>query len=381
MRKKELVSTLFKISFSILLAIIIIPLLGAGWYCTNITGSPPDTSVQTEAGANPFSPEIIRARESLIKYPRGEDQTYLTLPEWYIVYSSDEYGTFLADNRPSQFPYFQSIAQYWGTYYDVCAVTKSDYPFNSSYHSMLAIIGTSFTIEYVVKGVYENTVGRLTEWLSGGEPTEEDRYAQNVAQVYGQWLHTIPWFEFPYGETLQGLWTETSWWGPHPIRKWERKMALSLEYGFKGIYGWLIKKGTQTTYEGPVDVEIQALVTGLSEEMVAQEEEVQLTKSINPTTAFITIPRYEAFTKLVPRLTDQGLQFMEIAGNDEIMLTALVPSTWEYRLPVGELLLSMPILTEPDRKRVAVKARVESLHLVLEALAKEDLTLEHIYDY
>ena len=42
---------------------------------------------------------------SLKNYARSEDQTYLTLPERYIVYSADEYAAFLDGHRPSEFPF------------------------------------------------------------------------------------------------------------------------------------------------------------------------------------------------------------------------------------------------------------------------------------
>src|SRR5689334_11471133 len=122
-------------------------------------------------------------------YARSEDQTYLTLPEWYIVYSSDEYAAFIAHNPPSRFPYFQAIGQFWQSYYDVCAVTRDRYAFNSGYHLSLAVIGTSFTAENIIKGIYENTFGRVTEWLSSGALTEEDAYARKVAAEYGSFLH------------------------------------------------------------------------------------------------------------------------------------------------------------------------------------------------
>ena len=76
----------------------------------------------------------------LTSYTRNEDQTYLTLPEWYIVYSSDEYAAYIADNPPSQFPYFGAIGQFWQSYYDVCAVTREQYPFNGGYHLSLVVI-------------------------------------------------------------------------------------------------------------------------------------------------------------------------------------------------------------------------------------------------
>lgn len=40
--------------------------------------------------------ETMRSLTSQIEeYARPESQTYLTIPEWYIVYSADEYGAFI----------------------------------------------------------------------------------------------------------------------------------------------------------------------------------------------------------------------------------------------------------------------------------------------
>jgi len=349
--------------------------VGVGLECRVFAGG-------TVGAENPAhtSAESRKITQGLSGYARSEDQTYLTLPEWYIVYSSEEYAAFIAQNRPSQFPYFQAIGQYWGSYYDVCAVTRDQYPFNTRYHTILAVIGTSFTMENIVKGAYENTVGRVTEWISSDELTEEDAYARQVAQEYGDFLHTIPWFEFPFGEKLKGLWGETNLWGPNAIRKWERKFALSLEYGVKSLYAWLIKRGNQASFS-PMDLEIHIWVEGISDEVLQRAPEIRIVKAIDEQTAIAVVPRYEAFTKMAPRLARQGVQFVEIAGNDEIMITAIADHAWEYNLEAGEFLFAMQILSQPELKRIAVKVPVKSLHTVLTDLESSGVKIEHIYDY
>jgi len=316
----------------------------------------------------------------LTSYTRNEDQTYLTLPEWYIVYSSDEYAAYIADNPPSQFPYFGAIGQFWQSYYDVCAVTREQYPFNGGYHLSLVVIGTSFTVENIFKGIYENTLGRVTEWISSPELTQEDAYAREVAAEYGTFLHTIPWYEFPFGAKLNGLWTETDLWGPNIIRKAERKTALSIEYGSKALYGWVIRQGTQGVYSAE-DLHIHLWVKGVSPEMMQREPDVQLVKMLDAQQAIVVMPRYEAFTQIVPRLTQQGVQFIEIAGNDDILITVLAPRAWQYDGEDGMQLFVMPILTEPERQRVAIKVPVEVLQDVLTTLDQRTIVLEHIYDY
>ncbi len=84
---------------------------------------------------------------------------------------------------------------------------------------MLAVIGSSFSFEYAIKGAYEKTMGRLTEWLSSHEPVEEDRYASLVAKEYADFVHIRPFYEFSFWKRFKGLWTQTSLWGPHAARK------------------------------------------------------------------------------------------------------------------------------------------------------------------
>lgn len=364
--------------FTIVFVPVVFALIGVGVECRVIGGRVTQPDTPTSPADVP--PQIQQLRQDQINYIRGEDRTYLTLPEWYIVYSADEYAGFTAQGRPSHFPFFGAIRQFWSSYYDVCAVTREQYALDSGSHLTLVVIGASFTVENMLHGVYENTVGRVTEWLSAGGQTEEDAYAHTVAREYGTFLHTVPWYEFPYGARLRGLWSETSLWGPNITRKWERKLALSTEYGAKAAYAWVIKKATRSVYS-PDELKIQMWATGVTPEVLAREPEVKLLQDLGNQGAIVEAPRYETFTQLVPRLAAQGVQFVEIAGNDEIMVTLIAPRDWRYDLADGNLLFSMPILTQPNSERLAVNVPVTALQRVLNDLAGREIHFEHVYDY
>jgi hypothetical protein len=355
---------------AILVVALLLQLVGVIIICQ------PFRAVQSEPDATP--PLVVST--GFPEAVRLQDQTYLTLPEWYIVYSSDEYAAFIQENPPSQFPYFGAIGQYWRSYRNVCGVTRGVYPFNTLYHFTLFVIGPSFTVENTVRGLYEKTLGWATEWTSGGEPTEEELYARAVALDYGNFIHTIPWFKYPFADRLRELWTTTGWWGANPIRKWERKWALSLEYGVKALYGRLLNSGAEVTYE-PEQMEILAVVMGVTPEIQARHDDLRIVQPLDPAMMIVGLPRYEAFTKLVPALAKEGVRFVEIAGNKTIMLTALTPRDWVYDLDAGELLFALPILTQPDRQRVAINTPVASLHEILAGLEQPGLQFEHLYDY
>lgn len=83
----------------------------------------------------------------------------------------------------------------------------------------------------------------------------------------------------------------------------------------------------------------------------------------------------------MPSLALDGIEFEEIAGNDEIMLTLIAPAGWRYDLPAGHPLFAMPLLTGAESKRIAVQVPVKSLGSVLRAIDARGFRLEHLFDY
>ncbi|XDD50680.1 FAD-dependent oxidoreductase [Leptospira sp. WS92.C1] len=308
----------------------------------------------------------IRIELDLMKdYVRNEDQTFLTLPEWYIVFSSDEYAKFLNHSAPSAFPYFKSIAQFWKIYGRVFAKTWDSYEFNWGYHLMINVIGISYSSELLFKAVYENTIGRVTEWFAVGPVSSPDRkvegFMQKVAQDYTDFVRLRPWYEYSFYGKFKEFWgiqdgENTSW-----VRRMERRIFFSTELLVKAVYGKLIGMGTETVY-APESFTVKAWVVQSGESKI------------------ISIPRYEAFTQTVPKLVQNKISFLEIAGNRQILLTLIVPAD-ETLLDSKNILYQWPILTEPNRKRVAVIVPMQELHLLLNLARDKGFTLDHIFDY
>ena len=357
---------------------ILVGLGGAVYECKMYSGGGSAPRPPAPPGA-----DAAQAAAGSLTYLRPEDQTYLTFPEWYIVYSADEYAGFIASRRPSAFPYFEAVRQYWQGYYDVCGVTRDRYPFNADDHTMLAVIGASFTAENVFKGIYENTIGRASEWTASGGVTPEEAYGRQVAAEYGTFIHTVPWYSFPFWSKLRPLW-DMPLGNPNVVRRVERRFALSMEYALKGGYGWAIEKATESAY-APEDQEILARAEGVTPELAQHEPGLRIVQAGENGAALVALPRYEAFTQLVPRLLGQGVRFTEIAGNHEIMVTVLAPSDWRYSPPEGAVLFSLPVPSQPSRSRFALQVPVGSLQTVVDDVARPTPTgsvvLEHIYDY
>lgn len=316
-----------------------------------------------------------------IYFPIAQEKTYTTFPEWFIVFSAQEYGQFLQKNPPSAFPYVGSIFQYWNSYYQVYEITSTrNYPFTWEDHTMLMVIGISYSAEYAVKELYENTIGVVSELTSFGSLTQEDIYAQKIAQDYGNFLVHTPWYEFPFDETLTGLWNKTGILGKAPIRKWERKLALTLEYGTKALYAWGIKAATESTF-APANPEITMTVYTPHKEILTTDSRIRVINTSDKNINIVGIPRYKIFNEIVPVLARSKVSFLEIAGNKNIMITVIAPRTYQFNLSFGKELFSQPILTSPVKKRIAIDVPVIHLTETINALEGENVLIEHIYDY
>ena len=313
-------------------------------------------------------------------YNRPEESTYLTFPEWHLVYIPEEYANWIENKKPSMFPYFSSISQFWTGYCNVYEITKKQYGFNIGNHFMLWVIGTSSSVEYGIKGLYENTLGRFTEWMSSYQKTEEDQFAYKFNKDYADFLYDTPWYEFSFANKFGELWKGTDILGPNILRKLERRNILSLELGVKTIYGGFIKLGTRLIY-GKAPLEIYASVENFSDDLFVKYPKIEKVSELDNNTYIIKIPRYRMFTEIIPKLSKDGVHFIDIAGNDEIFLTIIAPRNWDYDLEEGRPLFSMEILTNANLKRIGVGVPVKFLNKILTTLEEQGIKIEHIYDY
>jgi hypothetical protein len=358
------------ICLGVLLAVIAVE-IASSWHC----------DLQGQIPAPVPQPEQRKAAVTGIKdYARPEDDAYLSYPEWYIVWSYQEKADFQESWLPSGFPYFSAVRQYWKSYCCISQLTRGKYDFNVGEQVMLVVIGTSFSAEYILKGAYENTIGRLSEWTSGHQLTDEDRYAYKVAREYADFVHVRPFYEFHFARYVKGLWTENSLWGPHLIRKWERKIFLTIDYTFEAFYCWFIGTGTHATYGREPD-DTYAWVTNLDEALLPQILHLKVVKRIDPEVSIVDIPRYQEFTSVASILAQHKVRFIEIAGNSQITLSVLAPQAWQYKGANARQLFSSPLLTRPGWQRVVLSSGVSSLDQVLNELHSDVVTVEHIYDY
>jgi hypothetical protein len=309
---------------------------------------------------------------------RGEEQTFLTFPEWFLVFSPAEYAEFVRTHNPDEFCFWGHIGQLWSSYGQVIHQTRArDEPTNWGYHVMIMVIGVSTTVEYAIRSAYEQLIGRVSA-LSGGRTTEDDFGAQ-VAQEYVDFIRVRPWYEFDFTARLKRLWTQTSFSGPHLFRKLERRYALTTEYLVKAVYGKIIEKATHSAYEKPILT--TSVIVGPWPACERPPPDAALISQAKEDEALLSLPRYQDFMAPAMALANCGAEFKEIAGNRSVILVSALGPLGQAQPSDTEVMIRQPIITQPGKEREVLVIPVAKLASVLRGLRAQGLTLEHIFDY
>jgi hypothetical protein len=371
----RLVRRIVKAILWLVVIVVLIPIAGLayGFLTTPTADTAPPPGI---ADGAPPAKLADKVRAEIPGYQRPEESTWLTYPEWAIVYAARDYAGFIDRNQPSGFPYWSYVGRYWQDYAMVMRAT--DYEFNLANHQMLTVIGISHTIEHALQWAYENTVGRITEATSGRRAAV-DIYQAKVAAEYAGFLDQVPWYEFPYAEKRAGLFAVQPALGDGAVRTSERKLAFGLADTIKQGYADLITSAL-TAASDPALLDIHVWAKGPVGEATRSEPDTLLERDYGDDGTIFVTRRYQVFTDMIPRLIDKGVSFVEIGGNDEIMVTML--SNDEIAVPDGAgALFSYEIPAEPATRRTGLTVAVRKLHTVLPALMKAGAKLEHVYDY
>lgn len=299
-------------------------------------------------------------------WQRPESRTLMTYPEWHIVHAYDDFAKVISEGDPHEFGYVRSIVDFWTTLCPLAERSAEMGGFNSTSKMTIYTIGVSFSAEMLAKAAYEETLGRLFTVLRGDtRAVTDDIYADQAAD-YALYLHQTPWYYRDFRADRAALQAA----GGDALRDSERRTAIGLEYGAKAMYGDLLESAVAAT--GEDETRMRVAVSGLTSETLADLPDVTV---VEATDAHIIIEteRYRLFTRLAEQIAAAGGDFVEIAGNDDILFTALSDQPTH-----PEAIFSFARQGYGDNRHLIV-VQVVSLADRLRDLG--ELKLEHIHDY
>ena len=153
-----------------------------------------------------------------------------------------------------------------------------------------------------------------------------------------------------------------------------------MEYSIKALYASIIRVGSHFTY-GTVDPSVYALANNVPSYIYKKHKNIKHVKSINIKTDIISLPSEQPFTDAVTKMMNSGVRFKDIAGNNEILVTAVAPRNWVFKNKNAQLLFTINVLTQPTLHRIAIRVPTKSLLAILNYLQQNHAVIEHVYAY
>ncbi|WP_170418522.1 hypothetical protein [Ruegeria atlantica] len=301
-------------------------------------------------------------------YHRPESRTLMTYPEWHIVHAYEDYAKTLKQGDPHDYGFLSGIAGFWTSLCALSETASAHGGIDGGTKQMVYVIGTSFTAELALKAAYEETIGRVFVALRGPQRAQLDDLSAQQATKYAAFLQQVPWYKWPFSEDAQSL-------RDHPgdtLRDNERRAALGLEYAVKDAYAGVIEQAVAQV--GADELTLRMIVTATTAPDLVAYTDVRTIGSNNGQFEIET-PRYRALTKLLKRMALDGVDVLEMAGNDEILFTAI-----SDRPSVDGAIFSAQRQGFGDYRHLIV-VKVPHLMQRLREMEGTDLRLEHIHDY
>jgi len=176
--------------------------------------------------------------------------------------------------------------------------------------------------------------------------------------------------------------------GPGKLRKWERRFALSAEYGVKALYAGVIGFGTGAAYD-PDEMTRRMVVAGWGAAPAGAPAGSGPIAALSPVARLdrgytvLEVPRYTPFRDALLALADRAgeVRIAEIAGSELVTFTGTAPRGWVAPARASSV---VAYATPDDAARVRALLRVQARDLleVLRELRREGrFDVDHIYDY
>jgi hypothetical protein len=295
---------------------------------------------------------------------RPEARTLLTYPEWHIVHAYDDYGEVIRTGDPADFGYLRSIGGFWSSLCALSGVAGAHGGVDWPTKQMVYTIGVSFTAELLLKAAYEETLGRFATLIRGDQRSPLDDLSATQAADYATFLQQVPWYRWDFrrdAAALQAARTDA-------FRDCERALALGIEYRVKAAYAGVIAAAVAGME--PDALTMRSVVTGLPPQTLATFKGVTVIAE-RPEGTEIETARYRAFTEVAMALAAKGVSFVEIAGNDDILFTAISDSKF-----LQGALHSFPRQGNPGYRHLMLVKVAD-----LSQLLRSGTAIEHIHDY
>ena len=303
------------------------------------------------------------------EYKRAKDQTFLTTPEWWIVWNSQDYAHFIKENGSYKFPYFKSMQTLTNVYLNSLLRTSG---INLGYNFMDITLLTFQNTEYFWKGAFDKTVVKKNH---------TNPHIVEAQKKYGEFINHTPFYDFPYGEVLKEF-EEVN-----EINDREASLFRT-EYKIKAKITPFFRGGSKQAYGEETEF-IHMIVKDSEDQVCDVDPRIEIVETFS-NIKVLRVPRYKPFNEILLKIAKTSILVEEIAGNSEIQMA--VESSSSHRDEFAELcaeegickiLNEVPSVIASGPVRTLFEIKVDSLNQLDEKISQVDESafIKHFFDY
>jgi SAM-dependent methyltransferase len=332
-------------------------------------------------------------------YSRDQVQTYLTSPEWHNVRLAKGYAKALKEKPFYQYSYFKEIGNTWKVFGNTWNVARRDTSIwqllKTDFTLMNVFISTTVTVEFLLKGLFSLPLSLLSKERHAEDLTRLEKHYAQILENYSKFIDHTPFYQYPYFTEMGSAWKElaAAWKEAKESQGFFSFLAsketwmnvlmtlfMTAEFLAKGIVSapcnWLYGSGDLQAAST-----IHLLVDDKEGKLDSVDERIKVVESFpDAHLKHIEIPRYLPCTDILNKLSDKGIECVNIAGQKKVQLDVrLKPG--QGAPSCGNYLYEMPDPSHADQKYVTLEVEVDQLKEVLPYLKQNQFTVEYIHDF
>jgi hypothetical protein len=270
------------------------------------------TCVARSGAADGFASSLPAASQ------RAEGRTYSGFARTYVQAAHDDYARVIEAGDPHDYAVVPAVTGFWQAICPLAARASALGEFDAAARREVYGLGARFTVGTLLRGAYEETVGRLMTMARGPERSALDDVVAGQAAARAEFLEALPWHQYSFGADADALIAANA----GTPRDWERTVALNIGYRAQAAMAWLARRALPG--DGIEPLSLRMVVAGVAPEDLAGVEGVTVIGPV-PAGVEVEVPRLQGLAGSLVALAETGADFAEIAGNDDIVIAVDAP--------------------------------------------------------
>ena len=332
---------------------------------------------------------------------RPVDGTKATWLEWANVRYSKQFASFIQGHHVHAFDYIGHLKQHWThfTHYFCAArkdLSRKEVIMSENFGMNLFILASAAA--ECLFGYIQTLPSRIIAQFSHSDNAQNktrhftalEKYKQQVAKDYAQFIEKTPFYLFPYLSRIQKMWGAI--WNAEES-KWTKLASLpdatltTLGWGLKAlvsapIQSSYVKEDGQYVEPDTVSILIHDpnnhFTTGVKK-IAGNDFSIKVIYQTPDQYKLVTVPRYRPFTLLCKELAmSQDVKLIEV-GSQPTITVDVVEDDQDHDIPNARRIYKLNKLQDPERKcyYATYEVDVSSLQQFIDQVGSDKIEYVH----